>query len=85
MDRQFLGNSPYALPSTALSYATMRRKDDCMAGERKFVWFNTATESDLYEEANRIQFSTEVKKWLRQRILERKKSDLEKSESCQRN
>lgn len=42
-----------------------------MAGERKFVWFNTKTEQDLYEEAQSIQFSTEVKRWLRQRIERR--------------
>lgn len=39
-----------------------------MAGERKFVWFNTETEKEEYEEAQSMQFSTEVKRWLRERI-----------------
>lgn len=43
------------------------------AGERRAVWFNIDTERDLYEEARSMQFSTEVKKWLKQRIAIRAK------------
>ncbi|MFB5192711.1 hypothetical protein [Alicyclobacillus fastidiosus] len=43
-----------------------------MAGERKFVWFNLEKESEEYEEANSMQFSTEVKKWLSERVKRKK-------------
>lgn len=51
-----------------------------MASERKVVWFNSDTEKDEYELAQSMQFSTEVKRWLRQRV-ERRKSLVSQVES----
>lgn len=48
-----------------------------MASERKVVYFNVATESEEYQEANSMQFSTEVKRWLSERVR-RKKALLER-------
>lgn len=46
-----------------------------MAGERKFVWFNVETEKEEYQEAQSMSFSTEVKRWLRERIAKREQQD----------
>ncbi|EPZ52624.1 hypothetical protein [Alicyclobacillus acidoterrestris] len=44
-----------------------------MEGEkRKQVYFNLDADSDVYEEANTMQFSTEVKRWLRERVARKK-------------
>lgn len=48
-----------------------------MAGDRKFVWFNVEKEKEIYELAQSMKFSTEVKEWLKRLAAQRKSEQQE--------
>lgn len=52
-----------------------------MASDRKTVWFNLDTEQEEYEFAESIKFSTEVKRWIRERIARKKLLQLRAAKS----